>query len=76
MNSGYVGTGVRERDSLKGEHGRGLYVYIGGGEHTVRNAFTSPSASLPPSISSPASLSVHLSIPSGGCSVWAWPDCG
>lgn len=36
MNSGYVGTGVRERETaLRGEHGRGSYVYIGGGEHRV-----------------------------------------
>lgn len=45
MSSGYVGAGGRERErqSLKGEHGRGSYVDIGGGEHVALGShFHSP----------------------------------
>lgn len=77
VNSGYVGTSRRGgRDSLKGEHGWGCYVDIGGGEHVFvpRHPLASRSCCLPSFL--PLLLSVLLSIPSGGCSVWAWPDCG
>lgn len=49
MNSGYVGTSRGGgRDSLKGEHGWGCYVDIGGGEHNAVLTFSSHATPSPP----------------------------
>lgn len=49
VNSGYVGTSRGGgRDSLKGEHGWGCYVDIGGGEHSSMLTFSSHATPSPP----------------------------